>query len=62
MIVLAGEAVIAFEGEPESRRMRAGDYLFIAPHRRHRVTWTDPDRPTIWLAAHFDETANPSSG
>ncbi len=26
----------------------------IAPHRRHRVTCTDADGPTIWLALYFD--------
>ena len=58
VIVLAGEALIAFEDDAESRRLRPGDYLFIPPHRRHRVAWTDPGRPTIWLAVHFDESTN----
>ena len=30
------------------------DYLLIAAHRRHRVEWTDAERPTIWLAMHVD--------
>jgi cupin 2 domain-containing protein len=25
----------------------------IAPHCRHRVEWTAPDEPTIWLALHY---------
>jgi cupin 2 domain-containing protein len=29
--------------------------LLIAPHRRHRVEWTDPDAPTVWLAVHCDD-------
>jgi len=57
VIVLSGEARIAFEGESEASRLRPGDYIFIPPHRRHRVIWTDPERPTVWLAVHYDETA-----
>ena len=63
VIVLAGEAVIAFEGEHEHKRLRPGDYVFIPPHRRHRVAWTDPGRPTVWLAVHFDaEPPSSASG
>ena len=32
----------------------AGDYLLIPAHRRHRVVWTTPDGPTVWLAVHID--------
>jgi cupin 2 domain-containing protein len=35
--------------------LNAGSYVDIAPHRRHRVEWTDPDQPTIWLAVHYSE-------
>jgi cupin 2 domain-containing protein len=57
VIVLSGEARVAFEDEGEPRRLRAGDYIFIPSHRRHRVVWTDPNRPTVWLAVHHDEAA-----
>jgi cupin 2 domain-containing protein len=30
-----------------------GDHLLIEAGRRHRVTWTSPDEPTIWLAVHI---------
>ena len=30
--------------------LSTGDHLFIAAHCRHRVIWTDPDRPTVWIA------------
>jgi cupin 2 domain-containing protein len=33
--------------------LRAGDSLDIAAHRRHRVEWTDPAGPTIWIAVHY---------
>jgi len=38
------------EGEIE---MRPGSFLHIPSHRRHRVEWTAPDEPTIWLAIHY---------
>lgn len=53
VLVLAGAALLRFETEPEPRRLNPGDYLYIAAHARHRVEWTDPDRPTVWLALHF---------
>jgi cupin 2 domain-containing protein len=33
--------------------MKPGDYLDIPAHRRHRVEWTDPAQPTVWLAIHY---------
>ena len=52
VLVVSGSAGVQFEDEPEPRRLGIGDYLYIAPNRRHRVTWTDPDLPTVWLAVH----------
>lgn len=31
----------------------AGDHTFIPAHRRHRVAWTSPDGPTVWLAVFY---------
>lgn len=50
--VLSGRALLRFEDEPEARALGPGDFIDIAPHRRHRVEWTDPQEPTIWLAIH----------
>jgi len=33
--------------------LKAGDSCNIPVHKRHRVEWTDPDEPTIWLAVHY---------
>ena len=52
VIVLKGEALITFEDEAEVRLV-AGGYIDIAAHRKHRVSWTDPDVETIWLAVHY---------
>ena len=52
VIVLAGSAGIAFEGEASPHTLRRGDYLHIPAHTRHRVAWTDANEPTVWLAVH----------
>jgi len=53
VVLLRGAAVLRFEDEPEPRRLAPGDWLDIAAHRRHRVEWTSPNEPTIWLALHY---------
>jgi cupin 2 domain-containing protein len=52
VLLIAGAAGLWIEGEGE-RELRPGDYVFIPSHRRHRVTWTPKDEPTVWLAVHF---------
>lgn len=55
VLLLAGAARLRFADEPESRLLGPGDCVHITAHRRHRVDWTDPDRPTVWLAVfHLD--------
>ena len=49
VLLLSGQAEIWLEGSG-THRLEAGDYLFIPAHFRHRVTWTLPDEPTVWLA------------
>jgi cupin 2 domain-containing protein len=53
VIVISGAARLRFEDEAAARVLGAGDWVDIAPHRRHRVEWTDPDAPTVWLAVHY---------
>jgi cupin 2 domain-containing protein len=53
VVVLSGRAGLRFEDESEPRVMGRGDYVLITAHRRHRVEWTDPDEPTVWLALHY---------
>ena len=33
--------------------MKPGDFVNIPAHKKHRVEWTTPDEPTIWLAVHY---------
>ncbi|WP_029631797.1 cupin domain-containing protein [Zavarzinella formosa] len=55
VMVLQGEAKVRFEGDEHPVLMRPGDAVNIPAHRRHRVEWTTPDEPTIWLAVHYGD-------
>lgn len=52
VVLLKGSARLRFEGEVIE--MTPGSCINIPAHRRHRVEWTSPDEPTIWLAVHYD--------
>ena len=53
VIVLKGAARLQFEdGLVE---LKPGDFINIPAHTKHRVEWTTPDEPTIWLAVHYGE-------
>lgn len=52
VMVLQGSAQIVFE-DHSSVTLKAGDYLEIAPFSKHKVSWSDPDIETIWLAVHY---------
>ena len=52
--VLAGAARLRF-ADGAALEMTAGDWIDIAPRRRHRVDWTDPDQPTVWLAVFYQQ-------
>jgi len=51
--LLRGGARLLIEGEAEERCLKAGDWLLLPAHCRHRVTWTSDLEPAVWLAAHF---------
>ena len=52
VVLLAGAARLRFEGgEPVD--LAPGDHVHIPARQRHRVEWTDPARPTVWLAVHY---------
>jgi cupin 2 domain-containing protein len=53
VLLLAGSAGLVFEGETGALLLEPGSYVHIAAHVRHRVAWTDPSVPTVWLAIHY---------
>jgi cupin 2 domain-containing protein len=52
VIVLEGSGSILFESGDEVN-LKKGDYLNIPAHTRHKVTRTDRNNITIWLAIHY---------
>src|SRR6478752_7531392 len=52
VLLVAGAARLRFEGEPDPVVLSPADHLTIPARRRHRVEWTTPDGPTVWLAVH----------
>jgi cupin 2 domain-containing protein len=55
VVVLKGEAKLLFEGEPQPVHLKPGDHVTIPAHRRHRVEWTTPNEPTVWLAVFYGD-------
>lgn len=57
VMLVQGEAELEWQGEagqpPARQRLRAGDALLIPAGRRHRVSWTPPQRDSVWLAVFF---------
>lgn len=51
VVVLRGAARLSVEGE--IKELKQGDFLNILSHQKHRVEWTTPDGPTIWLAVFY---------
>lgn len=52
IIVLKGAAAIVFD-DGEEVSLKKGSYLNIPTHQKHKVSWTDPDTETVWLAVHY---------
>ena len=55
VVVLKGAARLRYEGDEQPVEMKPGDFVNIPAHRKHRVEWTTPEEPTIWLAIHYGD-------
>jgi cupin 2 domain-containing protein len=53
VVLLQGQARLQFATDRSIINLKAGDYLFIPAHEKHRVEWTDPTCESIWLAIHL---------
>jgi len=51
VILLQGEAEISYDDDTRVK-LKAGDYLMIPKHQKHRVEYTSNNPPCIWLAVH----------
>lgn len=57
VIVLKGAARLQFaDGLLE---MQPGDYVNIPAFCQHRVDWTTPDEPTVWLGVRYADSGTP---
>ncbi|MCF2907204.1 cupin domain-containing protein [Pseudoalteromonas sp. DL2-H2.2] len=52
VLVLQGAGELTFE-DGRVERLSAGDHLNIPAHCKHKVSWTDPEQETIWLAIFY---------
>ena len=59
VLVMSGRARLTIEGEADDRELGPGDSLFLPAHCRHRVAWTQPGQPTVWLAIFVDPRLAP---
>ncbi len=59
VMVLSGAARLLIEGAEAAIELGPGDFVNIPAHQRHRVEWTTPDEPTIWLAVFYEEQGGP---
>jgi cupin 2 domain-containing protein len=51
VVLLQGQAGLAWiDGRKQT--LKAGDWLLILAHERHRVEWTSQEPACIWLAVH----------
>lgn len=53
VIVLKGAARLQFEDVMVE--MKPGDYINIPAYKKHRVDWTTPDEPTVWLGVRYGD-------
>jgi len=51
VVVIKGQALLIFEDRQLS--MQTGSYINIPAHTKHKVSCTDSDEETIWLAIHY---------
>jgi cupin 2 domain-containing protein len=51
VIVLKGAARLQFEDR--MIEMKPGDFVNIPAFKKHRVDWTTPDEPTVWLGVRY---------
>lgn len=51
VVLLQGEATLS-DAEGSQIQLKAGDYLLIRAHQKHRVEYTSTNPACIWLAIH----------
>lgn len=52
VLLVSGAARLEIEHRGEVG-LAPGAWVLLAAHERHRVSWTHPDVPTVWLAVFY---------
>ena len=55
VLLIRGAARLEFENRSDPVDLVPGAYVDIPAGVRHRVAWTDPDQPTVWLAVWYGQ-------
>lgn len=53
VMLLQGGARVAIASPEGERLLLPGDSLLLPAHCRHRVSWTEHNPITVWLALHY---------
>lgn len=59
VVLLQGAARLSIEDWATPLELIPGTHVLIPAHVRHRVDWTDPVQPTIWLAIFYPPNPQP---
>jgi cupin 2 domain-containing protein len=61
VLVVEGAARIEIAEPKTEVQLGPGEWMFLPARCRHRVSWTDPARPTVWLAVYGQSVAERDS-
>lgn len=53
VLLLSGRARLRIAGRRRVLTLKPGDHVWLPAHTRHRVDWTDPAAPTVWLVVFW---------
>jgi cupin 2 domain-containing protein len=56
VVVLKGSARLRFEVDNQHVDLGPGECVLIPAGCRHRVEWTNPAEPTLWLAIFYSDS------
>ena len=51
---LHGKGAARLQFEDGMVEMKVGDFINIPAFKKHRVDWTTPDEPTVWLGVRYE--------
>jgi quercetin dioxygenase-like cupin family protein len=53
ILLLEGQLVLEYDGEPEKRDLRPGDYAIKSPNQKTRADYTAEDEETVYLKVSY---------